>query len=189
MHCNDEIMFVACCPWGGASVFRVGVWNGDLWPIGASSKWFPPHRITPGDARLYFISKEWLKHEAAIPEKTQSKLGEARLGWMDQSWFNWFQARPRKYSSSSLVVARTEDFAEVSGKGFLVPGNGKGNWKSHSRFTGKERELENATGREGKFEARNPGNPRKSRESYKKQGIIQNFIYFHASTSHTQNCK
>ena len=44
----------------------------------------------------------------------------------------------------------------VSGKGFL------GNWKSHSRFkrnTGRERELENATGREGKFEARNPGNP------------------------------
>ena len=31
---------------------------------------------------------------------------------------------------------------------------------------GKERELENATGREGKFEARNPG---KSQESYKKQ--------------------
>ena len=34
-------------------------------------------------------------------------------------------------------------------------------------FYGKERELENATGREGKFEACNPG---KSRESYKKQG-------------------
>ena len=62
--------------------------------------------------------------------------------------------------------------AGVSGKGFLAPGKGKGNWKSHSRFTGRERELENATGREGngKFEARNPGNPGKSRESYKKQG-------------------
>ena len=74
----------------------------------------------------------------------------------------------------------------VSGKVFLVPGNGKGNWKSHSRFTGRERELENATGREGIIEARNPGNPGKfrlvkfeacipgnpgkSRESYKKQG-------------------
>ena len=59
----------------------------------------------------------------------------------------------------------------VSGKGFLAPGNGKGNWKSHSCFTGRERELENATGREGngKFEACNPGNPGKSRESYKKQ--------------------
>ena len=55
----------------------------------------------------------------------------------------------------------------VSGKGFLAPGNGKGNWKSHFRFTGRERELENATGREGKFEASNPGN---SRESYKKRG-------------------
>ena len=41
------------------------------------------------------------------------------------------------------------------------PGNGKGNWKSHSRFTGREQDLENATGREGngKFEACNPGNP------------------------------
>ena len=46
----------------------------------------------------------------------------------------------------------------VSGKGFLAPGSGKGNWKSHSRFTGTERELENATGREGKFEACIPGN-------------------------------
>ena len=57
----------------------------------------------------------------------------------------------------------------VSGKGFLPPGNGKGNWKSHYRFTGREQDLENATGREGngKFEARNPGN---SRESYNKQG-------------------
>ena len=56
----------------------------------------------------------------------------------------------------------------VSGKGFLAPGNGKGNWKSHSRFTGRERELANCygKGREGKFEACNPG---KSRESYKKQ--------------------
>ena len=62
--------------------------------------------------------------------------------------------------------------AGVSGKGFLAPGNGKGNLKSHSCFTGRERETENATGREGngKFEARNPGNPGKSRESYKKQG-------------------
>ena len=54
----------------------------------------------------------------------------------------------------------------VSGKGFL------GNWKSHSRFnrnTRRGRELENATGREGKFEARNPRNPGKSQES---QGII-----------------
>ena len=108
-------------------------------------------------------------------KKTQSKLGEARLGWMDQSWFNWFQARPRKYSSSSLVVARTEDFAEVSGKGFLAPGNGKGNWKSHSRFTRRERELENATGREGKFEARNPG---KSRESCENASLNSRFYLF-----------
>ena len=57
----------------------------------------------------------------------------------------------------------------VSGEDYLAPGNGKGNLKSLSRFTGRERELENATGREGKFEARNPGNPGKSRESYKKQ--------------------
>ena len=79
----------------------------------------------------------------------------------------------------------------VGGKGFLAPGKGKGNWKSHSRFTGRERELENATGREGngKFEARNPGNPGKSRESHKKQGQIQDLIYFHALTSHPQNCK
>ena len=35
----------------------------------------------------------------------------------------------------------------VSGKGFLAPGNGKGNWKSHSRFTGKEREFENCYGK------------------------------------------
>ena len=46
----------------------------------------------------------------------------------------------------------------VSEKGFLAPGNGKGNCKSHSRFTGRERELENATGGEGKFEARITGN-------------------------------
>ena len=47
-----------------------------------------------------------------------------------------------------------------------------GSWEqegklTHSHFMGRERKLENATGREGKFEARNPG---KSRESYKKQG-------------------
>ena len=54
----------------------------------------------------------------------------------------------------------------------MAPGNGKGNLKSHSRFTEMEPETENATGREGngKFEARNPGNPGKSQESYKKQG-------------------
>ena len=40
----------------------------------------------------------------------------------------------------------------MSGKDFLAPGNGKGNYKSHSRFTGRERELDNATGREGKFD-------------------------------------
>ena len=62
-----------------------------------------------------------------------------------------------------LLPSRNETFhiilAGVSGKGFLAPGNGKGNCKSHSLFTGRERELENATGGEGKFEARNPGNP------------------------------
>ena len=47
-----------------------------------------------------------------------------------------------------------------------------GSWEqegklTHSHFMGRERKLENATGREGKFAARNPG---KSRESYKKQG-------------------
>ena len=77
----------------------------------------------------------------------------------------------------------------VSGKGFFAPGHGEWNWKSHSRLRGGNRNSQIATGREGKFGACNPGNPRKSRESYKKQGIIQNFIYFHASTSHTQNCK
>ena len=55
----------------------------------------------------------------------------------------------------------TKDFdmcmSGVSGKGFLATGNGK--LKIHFRFTGRERELENATGREGKFEARNPRNP------------------------------
>ena len=55
----------------------------------------------------------------------------------------------------------------MSGKDFLAPGNGKGNYKSHSRFTGRERELDNATGREGKFESRNPGIHGKSQESYK----------------------
>ena len=67
---------------------------------------------------------------------------------------------------------REKDFwPGVSGKGFFAPGNGKGNWKSHSRFTGREREFANCygKGREGKFEACNPGNPGKSRESYKKQ--------------------
>ena len=61
--------------------------------------------------------------------------------------------------------------AGVSGKGFLAPGNGKVNGKSHSRFTGREREFANCYGkeREGKFEGCNPGNPGKSRESYKKQ--------------------
>ena len=59
--------------------------------------------------------------------------------------------------------------AGVSGKGFLAPGNGKGNLKSHSLFTGRERETENATGREGngKFEARNPGNHIKSKVKFK----------------------
>ena len=66
------------------------------------------------------------------------------------------------------------DDTVVSGKGFLVLGNGKGNWKSHSCFTGRERELENATGREGKFEARNPG---KSRESYKKVRLNWRFFF------------
>ena len=37
------------------------------------------------------------------------------------------------------------DDTVVSGKGFLVLGNGKGNWKSHSCFTGRERELEKST--------------------------------------------
>ena len=53
----------------------------------------------------------------------------------------------------------------VSEKGFLAPGNWKGNWKSHSRFTGREWELENVLEGNGKFEARNPGNSGKSRES------------------------
>ena len=55
----------------------------------------------------------------------------------------------------------------MSGKGFLGPGNGKGNLKSHSRFLGRERELENATGREGKFESCNPGNHIKSKIKFK----------------------
>ena len=37
--------------------------------------------------------------------------------------------------------------AGVSGKYFLTPGNGKGNWKSHSRFTGREREFANCYGK------------------------------------------
>ena len=47
----------------------------------------------------------------------------------------------------------------------------EGNWKSHSRFTGREQELDNATGREGKGNLRlvipgiprNPGNYIKSK--------------------------
>ena len=65
----------------------------------------------------------------------------------------------------------------VSGKGFLAPRNGKGNLKSHSRFTGRQRELENATGREGKFEACNPGNPGNHITSKIKFKIL---IYFNA---------
>ena len=81
-------------------------------------------------------------------------------------------ANPKTNKQTHIALASTRKHYEkpgVSGKGFLAPGNGKGNWKSHSRFTGRERELENATGREGngKFEACNPGN---SRESYKSQG-------------------
>ena len=59
--------------------------------------------------------------------------------------------------SGSLLLYQSK--SGVSRKGFLAPGNRKGNWQSHSGFTGRERELENAKGREGKFEARNPGNP------------------------------
>ena len=73
-----------------------------------------------------------------------------------------------KWKCKLLIVMLV--VAGVSGKGFLAPGNGKGNWKSHSRFTGRERKLENTTGRERKFEARNLRNPGKSQESYKKQG-------------------
>ena len=71
----------------------------------------------------------------------------------------------------SHILSSNGVWSGVSGKGFLAPGNGKGNWKSHSRFTGREREFTNCygKGREGKFEACNPGNPGKSRESYKKQ--------------------
>ena len=46
----------------------------------------------------------------------------------------------------------------------------EGNLKIHFSFTGRERELENATGREGKFEARypeNPGNHIKSKVKFK----------------------
>ena len=64
-----------------------------------------------------------------------------------------------------------------AGKAFWLPGTGR-EIENHiflrekTCFTGRERELENATGREGngKFEACIPGNPGKSRESYKKQG-------------------
>ena len=53
----------------------------------------------------------------------------------------------------------------VSGKGFLAPGKGKGNENHFYSFTGRERELEK--GREGKFEARNTGNPIKSKVKFK----------------------
>ena len=51
----------------------------------------------------------------------------------------------------------------------------EGNWKSHSRFTGREQELDNATGREGKGNLRlvipgiprNPGNYIKSKVKFK----------------------
>ena len=57
----------------------------------------------------------------------------------------------------------------VSGKGFLVPGNGREIENHIPVLREGNGNLQIATGREGKFEACNPGNPGKSRESYKKQ--------------------
>ena len=62
--------------------------------------------------------------------------------------------------------------AGVSGKGFLALGNRKGNWKSHSRFTGREREFANCYGK-GNLRLvipgipGNPGNHIKSKIKFK----------------------
>ena len=51
---------------------------------------------------------------------------------------------------------------------------------------GERKRLFGSREREGQFETCNPGNTRKSRESYQKQDQIQDFIYLHALTSHPQ---
>ena len=101
---------------------------------------------------------------AEIIERYVSEPG-FRVAWDDLQRQVWLSCNFFVFLRLYITNARSG----VSGKGFLAPGNGKGNLKSHARFTGRERETENATGREGngKFEARNPGNPGKCRESYK----------------------
>ena len=105
----------------------------------------------------------WFTSSTASLSAVPSKLPHGAI-WVDIS-------QPLSLCSRMLMLllptTRTSDLfldvvnvSGVSGKGFLAPGNGKGNWKSHSRFTGREREFANCygKGREGKFEACIPGN-------------------------------
>ena len=50
----------------------------------------------------------------------------------------------KRIKSFNGLTSLSSPTTGVSGKGFLAPGNGKKNWKSHSRFTGRERERLNS---------------------------------------------
>ena len=50
----------------------------------------------------------------------------------------------KRIKSFNGLTSLSSPTTGVSRKGFLAPGNGKENWKSHSRFTGRERERLNS---------------------------------------------
>ena len=72
-------------------------------------------------------------------------------------------------------LSKSEDIMEPgpvqgwAGKAFLLPGTGREIENYIPVLREGNGNFQIATGREGKFEACNPGNPGKSRESYKKQ--------------------
>ena len=106
------------------------------------------------------VTSHILNHREAPPK---NKLDIAQIAIE-----NFQISREKKLGGKDLWIPPTP---VVSGKGFLAPANAKGNWKSHSRFTGRERELKDATRREGKFEACNPG----KREREKSMVIFKTF--------------
>ena len=76
----------------------------------------------------------------------------------------WFKYDRSGYNSSHPSLGQG-----WAGKAFWLPGTGREIENHIPVLREGNGNSQIATGREGKFEACNPGNPGKSRESYKKQ--------------------
>ena len=111
-----------------------------------------------GFALLQFSSILYTRSKLSRPRKIKQDI----LYWsIKQDILYWSKlSSPRKikqdilyWSQNMRIRPQLMQFqswlaeAGVSGKDFFAPGNGKGNWKSHSRFTGREREFANCYGK------------------------------------------